>query len=158
MNSLEGGRLLIGIMLCVGLLACDSEVREIERAGIQAHEEGQAGLLRLDLANRTLVYPIRPRIAKPEKVKFVQTEISRIVNPRLIRIIFEVRYRPKTGAEVFLGTFSPFPPDRTGTYIVPTAGSLRPGGAIVLSMILLDEVKSQDVVEVDLKAVSFREE
>jgi len=140
------------------LPAWGSEAPETKDAGAEQHKQKQGGPFRLDLANRTLVYPIESGIAAPERLKFVQVEIGEIVNPRLIRIAFEMRYRPETGAEMFLGTFTPFPPDNPGTYIVSTRGSLRTGGVIVLSMVLLDKVEAEDKVQVNLKAVSFREE
>ena len=146
------------MVCCFMLLACGSEADGTKPAGAQTQKEGQSGSLRLNLANQSLLHPIESRIAEPEKLKFVQFEIGELINPRQIRIIFEVRYRPETGADVLLGTFSPFPPDNAGTYIVSTRGSLRAGGAILLSMIVLDEVGSEDDVQVDLKAISFREE
>lgn len=139
------------------LPAWGSEAPETKDAGAEQHKQKRGGPLRLDLANRTLVYPIESGIAAPERLKFVQVEIGEIVNPRLIRIAFEMRYRPETGADVLLGTFSPFPPDNPGTYIVATRGSLRTG-AIVLSMVVLDKVGSGDELQVDVKAISFREE
>ena len=157
MRLLERSRPLIGMVCCLMLLACGSEPGGTTPAGARSEEAGQSGPLRLDLANRTLVYPIGPGLAEPEKLKFVQVEIGEIINPRLVRLTFELRYRPETGEDVFLGSFSPFPPDNPGTFIVATRGSLRPGGAIVLSMVPLDEVGPDDEVQVDLK-VSFREE
>jgi hypothetical protein len=158
MRLLERCRPLIGMVCCLMLLACGSELGGTKPAGARPGQEGQSGPLRLDLANRTLVYPIGSGIAEPEKLKFVQVEIGELINPGLVRISFELRYRPETGTEVFLGTFSPFPPDNPGTYIVSTRGSLRPGGAILLSMVPLDEVGPDDEVQVHLKAISFREE
>jgi hypothetical protein len=140
------------------LLACGSEAGGTRAAGARADEAGQAGALRLDLANRTLVYPIGSDIAEPDEMKFVQFEIGELINPRPVRITFEVRYLSDNGAETFLGSFSPFPSDNPGTYIVATRGSLRTGGAILLSMIPLDQVEPEDEVQVEVKAISFREE
>ena len=155
MRLLEGCRPLIGMVCCLMLLACGSEPAGMRPAGAGSDLKGQSGPLRLDLANRTLAYPIGSDLAEPEKLKFVQVEIAELINPRLVRITFELRYRPETGEEVFLGSFSPFPPDNPGTFIVSTRGSLRPGGAILLSMVPLDEVGPDDEVQVDLR-VSFR--
>jgi hypothetical protein len=144
------------VLCCLMFPSGAGSAGEPEAGGVRASEEAQAAALHLDLANRTLVYPMAPRIAAPEKLKFVQVEIDRLVNPGVIPIIFEVRYRPEAGAEVLLGTFAPFPPNNPGTFIVPTQGRLRSGGAILLSMVPLRQVRTQDELQVDLAAISFR--
>lgn len=156
MQAFKRCRPLIALVYCVLLLACGNEAADMAPADAQADGEEQAVSLRLDLANRTLVYPLDPGIAA-ERAKFVQVAIGELFNPRLLRISFELRYRPDGGADVLLGTFSPFPPDNPGTYIVATRGLLRPGGTIVLSMVLLDDVGPGDELRVAVKAISLRE-
>jgi hypothetical protein len=128
---------------------------EPESGGARVAEETQAGALHLDLANRTLVYPMAPAALDPDKLKFVRVEIDRLLNPGLIPIMFEVRYRPEQGAEVLLGTFAPFPPNNPGTFIVATQGRLQSGGAVLLSLVPLRQVRAQDALQVDLASISF---
>jgi hypothetical protein len=156
MRALKRRRPLLGLLHCMALLACGGEAVDTPAAGADTRAEAAASPLRLDLASRTLLHPIQ--VAAPERQKFVQVEIERIVNPRLIRIVFELRYRPQAGAEELLGSFAPFPPDNAGTYIVATRGLLHTGGSIVLSMVPLDEIGPGDQLQVDLKAIMFRTE
>lgn len=159
MHVLKGWRPLIGMVCCLTLLGCGGAAGGTRAAGAQTDQEGPGRALRLDLAERTLVHPIEEAgIARPAQQKFVQVEIAAIVNPRLVPIMFEVRYRPETGADELLGTFSPFPPDNPGTFIVATRGRLRAGGAILLALVPLEEVGPEDQVQVELTAISLREE
>lgn len=146
-------RTLLGIVPCLVLLACAAGALP---AAAGSGQDARGASLRLDLANRSLVLPLESRIAEPENVKFVQIEIGELHNPRLIRFLFEVRYRPETGPAVLLGTFSPFPPDNPGTYIVPAQGKLRGDGAILISLVPLDEVRPADVLRVSFRAITFR--
>jgi hypothetical protein len=156
MRARKGCRPLTGIACCLALLACSDEAVEMSPAVAQTGGEAQAEPLRLDLGRRIAVHPID--VAEPERQRFVQVAVGEVVNPRLIRLMIEVRYRPPGGPDELLGTISPFPPDRAGTYTLPTRGSLRPGGAIVLSLISLDQVGPADEVRIDVRAISFRTE
>ena len=51
-----------------------------------------------------------------------------------------------------------YPPDNPGTFLVATRGSIRPDGAIVVSMVVLDETEPSDQVQVTLKRIVFREQ
>ena len=152
MRSIKGCRILIGLICCLLAPACGSKAANQENAEI-----GETGSLSLDLENPSLFYPIDPGIEDSEKLKFVQIEIGELFNPRLLRIIFEVRHRAETGEETLLGTFAPFPPDNPGTYIVSTGERLEAGGAILLSLVVLDEIGSEDQLRVVLESISFRE-
>lgn len=112
----------------------------------------------LDLANRSVTKPIGPELAEPASAKFVEIEVSEVVNPKRIRLTFEVHYQPGNGEALQLGSFALYPPDDPGTFIVATGGRLRSGGAIVLSMNVLDEVGPQDRVRVTVRRISLRQE
>jgi hypothetical protein len=112
----------------------------------------------LDLANRSVTRPIGPGLADPASVKFVEVDIADVVNPRRVRLTFEVHYQRGNGEKLLLGSFALFPPDHPGKFIVATEGRLRSGGAIVLSMVVLDEVGPQDKVRATVRRISFRQE
>lgn len=112
----------------------------------------------MDLANRSVTKPIGPGLADPASARFVEVDISEVVNPKKIRLTFEVHYQPVRGERVQLGTFALFPPDNPGRFIVATGGRLRSGGAILLSMVPLDEVGPQDRAQVTVRSISFRQE
>lgn len=110
----------------------------------------------LDLANRSVTKPIE--LADPASAKLVEIDISEVENPKKIRLTFEVHLQPGSGEKVELGTFALFPPDNPGRFLVATGGRLRSGGAVVLSMVPLDEVGQQDRVRVTVRSISFRQE
>lgn len=112
----------------------------------------------LDLANRSVTKPIEPGLADPASAKFVEIDVSDVVNPKRIRLTFEVHYQSGNGEKLQLGSFALYPPDDPGTFIVATRGRLRSGGAIVLSMKVLDEVGPQDRVRVTVRRISLRQE
>lgn len=112
----------------------------------------------LDLANRSALRPIGPELADPAAAKLVEVEIASVLNPKKIRLAFEVRYRPGEGEEQQLGSFALFPPDRPGKFLVATQGRLRSGGSLVLSMQVLDEVGPKDEVRVTVKRIALRRE
>jgi hypothetical protein len=109
----------------------------------------------LTLTSRSVVQPIDPEIASPQAVKFVQFEVTDVTNPRRIPLAFTVYYRSQRGEESFLGTFSLFPPDNPGKFIVATQGKLETGGTIVVSLTPLEESRGQNEVRVRLKRISF---
>jgi hypothetical protein len=109
----------------------------------------------LTLASRSVAQQIDPGIASPHAVKFVQFEVADVINPDKIPLAFYVHYRPLRGEESFLGTFSLFPPDNPGKFIVATQGRLEPGGTIVVSLTPLEESRGQNGVRVRLKRISF---
>jgi|ERR1044071_9236886 hypothetical protein len=100
---------------------------------------------------------IGPELAEPQKQKFVQIELVSIVNPRKEPLLFEVYFQPENGDRSLLGTFSPYPPDNPGKFIVPTKGRLETGGSVVLSMILPGSTASKDSVKVEVKRLTYRE-
>jgi hypothetical protein len=109
------------------------------------------------LSNRTLLQRIRPELDQPARRKFVEIEVTDVVNPKRIRITFEVHYRPDEGDKALLGSFALFPPDHPGNFLVATGGKVRNEGAIVLSMVVLDETGPDDQVRVTVKRISFRD-
>ena len=88
----------------------------------------------------------------------VEIDIADVVNPKRIRLTFEVHYQRESGngEKLLLGSFALYPPDNPGKFIVATGGRLRSGGAIVLSMRVLDEVGPEDRVRVTVRQISFR--
>lgn len=112
----------------------------------------------LDLATRSITRPAGRDLAAPASIRFVQVDINEVVNPKRLRLTFEVHDRHESGESVLLGTFALFPPDHPGTFLVSTKGLLRAGDAIVLSMQVLDEPTPQDVVRVQVERISFRRE
>ena len=109
----------------------------------------------LDLANRTGVKTISREVTAPQAMKFVQIEVAEVFNPLKIPLSFSVHYQPAHGEKSLLGTFSLFPPDNPGTFIVATRGKLRSGGMIIVSLVPLEHVDEEAKIRVRLKRISF---
>lgn len=78
----------------------------------------------LDSTTREVAQTIDLEIAEPQHKKFVKIEVVTVVNPRKIPLAFEVHYQPVKGKPFLLGTFSLFPPDNPGDFIIATEGKL----------------------------------
>ena len=148
--------ILIGF--CLMVLACRSNPEEMEITAGNNSESAREESISLDLRNRTAVQPIGPGFVDPEKQKFLQFEITDVLNPKGIRIVFEVHYQLDNGERISLGSFSLFPAHNPANFIVATQGRLRNEGAIELSMVVLDQVGVNDEVQVKLKRISFSQE
>jgi len=109
----------------------------------------------LDPAHRTAVQIIGSEVTAPQTKKFVQIEVTEVINPRKIPLAFAVHFQPAQGEKFLLGTFSLFPPDNPGKFIVATRGKLRTGGSVVVSLVPLERVLGQDEVRVKLKHITF---
>ena len=109
----------------------------------------------LDAAHRTVTTDLdADRPAAP--AKFVIVEIATVANRRKIPLDFIVGYRPPGGLELRLGTFSLFPPDNPGRFIVATQGKVKRGGTLSLS---LDEITPKDIgdVRIGVRAIYLGE-
>jgi hypothetical protein len=109
----------------------------------------------LDRGQRVAVQLVRG-LVEPERQKFVQVEVGEVVNPALHSLIFEVSFRRPGGEQLQLGSFGLYPADNPGTFIVPTSGLLERDGAIVVSMMVPDEVGEKDPLRVSLKSITLR--
>ncbi len=140
------------------LLACRGDGRENGRADEESAVAEREGSFQLDLTNRSVTKPVGSGLGDSTSAKFVEIDISEVLNPKKIRLAFEVHYQGGNGEKVLLGNFALFPPDRPGKFIVATGGHLRSEGAVVLSMLVLDEVGPADRVAVKVRHLSLRKE
>jgi hypothetical protein len=113
-------------------------------------------LFHLDLNKRSVVQPIAPQDGVDGSTKFVQVEVTAVTNPRRHALTFQVFYQPKNDEKVFLGSFSLYPADNPGKFIVATQGKLRSEGSVILSMVLYDKAGPGDTVKVSVKKMAFR--
>jgi len=101
----------------------------------------------------------RPRIVQPidtaaiATARFVQVEVAKVENVEEYALSFNVDFRDPDGASVRLGTFSLFPPDNPGTFIVPVQDKLRAGGSIVVSLVIVDTPAPQARVRVGIGSI-----
>lgn len=149
------------VFCCVSLLtlcstACGSGTRELDGNGNRVIKsdtvvERDDTLYYLDINKPSIQQAIDPRNAGREGYKFVQIEVAEVTNPKKHHLTFEVRYQSKSNVNAFLGSFSLYPSDNPGKFIVPTQGKLKDEGAIVLSLVTPDRVGSRDTIRVAVK-------
>lgn len=109
----------------------------------------------LDSTTREVARTIGPEVAEPQRKKFVKIEVVMVVNPRKIPLAFEVHYQPVKGKPFLLGTFSLFPPDNPGDFIIATKGKLQTGGVIIVSLMPLTKSRELPDIHVRIKPISF---
>ena len=85
--------------------------------------------------------PDKPSFAAPvsaadlhARPQFAIVEIASVDNPRRVPLIFSVSFRPAEGEDVMLGTFSLYPANNPGRFIVATQGKVMPGGEIAVTL------------------------
>jgi hypothetical protein len=109
----------------------------------------------LDAEKPTLIQTIEPSDKVEADCKFVQVEVVQVQNPKRCTVTLKVEYQLKDTERVFLGSFSLYPSDNPGTFIVSTLGKVRNQGAIVLSLVVPDDFKRGDVLRVGVTRVRF---
>jgi hypothetical protein len=109
----------------------------------------------LDPRHPSVRQAIEPRDPLPQGSKFVQIEVAKVTNPQRHPLKFEVRYQSGDNPSTFLGSFSLYPSDHPGTFIVPTLGRLKDEGALVLSLVTLDAVGDRDTISVEVRKMKF---
>jgi hypothetical protein len=85
--------------------------------------------------------------------KFVEVDVSSVVNPKRRTVTIAVDYAPPTGPRVHLGTFSLFPADNPGRFIVATQGKLRPEGSVMLTLQTPPNATIADTVRLVIRSI-----
>ncbi|NOT57906.1 MAG: hypothetical protein HOP18_25160 [Deltaproteobacteria bacterium] len=142
---------------------CRASFLLVVACGMEAHGSsnsptGSEASYHLDRNNTSVTQPIGPGLRDPEKQKFLEIVVIAVLNPKKLPLLFEVHYQGDDQKKVFLGTFSLFPPDQPGTFIVATRGQLRSAGVLVLSMVVPAGIPANDAIRVTLERIRFREE
>lgn len=109
----------------------------------------------LDLGHPTISQAIGESDSGIENAKFVQVEIVDVVNPRKYALEFEVSYQSAAGARKRLGTFSLYPADNPGRFIVAARAEVKAGGSIIVSLVVFDAVDSQAPLRVGVRSITF---
>src|SRR4051794_16687395 len=87
-------------------------------------QTNEAAVRYLDAAHATLTQPVDPTRVKSGETKFVEVQVAEVVNPANAGLTFEVDFEPAGALRLRLGTFSLFPANNPGTFIVPTQGKV----------------------------------
>lgn len=111
----------------------------------------------LDIDKPSIVQPLEPsNMERGGAYKFVQVEVAKVVNPKKYPLTFQVHYQLNSEVKTYLGSFSLYPADNPGTFIVATQGKLKNEGAIVLSLVIPDKVDAGDTIRVAVKKIKLR--
>ena len=115
-----------------------------------------APLSYVSLASPVLVQPITADDMQAGRTyRFVEVEVAEVVNSRRHALSFDVHYEPPGGQRIALGSFSLYPPDNPGRFIVPTQNRVRNEGAIVLTMTSPDTDERTPEVRVGVRRMRF---
>ena len=120
-----------------------------------AAERNELGVRYLDFANTTLTQPVDPASAKSGETKFVEVEVVEVVNPAVAGLSFEVYFKPAGAPRVLLGTFSLFPANNPGTFIVPTQGKVDRTGTLIVAMLVTDPVPAGVAPKVGIARIAL---
>lgn len=147
-------------LLLLFSVACGSGTKELNGNGerVPTREvRAEDSLYYLDLSKPTLEQTVDFKGVRTGAYKFVQIEVARVTNPKKLPLTFEVWYQQKDKEKLLLGSFSLYPADNPGKFIVPTQGKLNDGGAILVSLVTPFKAVSRDTVSVTIKKITFIE-
>ena len=145
--------------VCLSMVLCTScNCRTVELANNGDSNKVMKSddtLYYLDLSKPSVTQPIEPRGGGQEALKFVQVEVTEVLNPKKYPLTFEVRYQSKDNVKTYLGSFSLYPADNPGKFIVATQGKVKDEGAIILSLVIPDKVDTRDTIKITVKKIRF---
>ena len=99
-----------------------------------------AGLRFLDPRRPTLSQHLDVHQRDVGRERFVRIRVVEVRNPRRTGLAFDVDFRADDGVATHLGTFSLYPADNPGTFIVPFRRGATLPGSVVVSFHATDKV------------------
>jgi hypothetical protein len=157
----------IGRSICLILIFCVSPncaaLELVDRSNANTIEgdansnltKNDNSLYTLDISHPSISQPIELATGDVQGAKFVQVEVAKVLNPKRYALTFEVHYQPTSNGKIYLGSFSLYPADNPGKFIVPTQGKVRNEGLILLSMLISDKVDTRSPLKVEVKKIKF---
>lgn len=144
------------LLLCLSTPSgCGTTAKNGDEQGVIANsDQARASadtLYYLDITKPSFEQPIDIEVGPKETAKFVQVEVTHVINPRKHPLTFEVRYRSRDNVTTLLGGFSLYPSDNPGKFLVATQGKVKDAGTIIVSMVTPDKTDSTDVIRVSIK-------
>ena len=151
--------------LCCGLVfsivlsaSCSSKTLDQANSGKGSRIDSQTGtrddkLYYVDLKSPNLVQPIDAKSEGAQNYKFVQVEVTEVINPKKYPVAFKVYYHASTGEKIYLGSFGLYPSDNPGKFIVATQGKLKNKGTLVLSLVVPENIAAADTLKVAVKKI-----
>ena len=135
--------------------SCAGSQTAMDRKGKVEASAGEG--YELTLSNPTAEQSIDPEVMASKAPAFVQIEVTEVDNPKRIPLSFVVDFEPPRGGKIYLGTFSLFPADHPGKFIVASQGKLHAGGKLRVTLTPLQSVTGDERVRARLGRFSFLE-
>lgn len=158
MNKRGPGAALRGVLPILVCLASVSCIREARQSPTKAASRPMDSLYVLEAGSPVFEQVISPDVVRPESQKFVVAHIETVYNPKRHSVLFELHRRSGSAERALLGTFSLFPPDNPGRFIVATRGTLRAGDTLILSMRSPDRLTAADTLWVRVRRLELGDE
>jgi len=152
------GRLGTCVQLFILLASFGAAAADSSTPGddVRVAAPGEAPLRYLDIAHVSISQHIDPAAEGLRDNKFVQVDVAQVINPRKYGLSFEVYYQPTGGQKVRLGTFSLYPADNPGRFIVPTQAHVNREGSIIVSLLVMDPVANGVPLRVGIRKIALR--
>jgi hypothetical protein len=109
----------------------------------------------MDLAHTSVEEHVDLPGTGPALSRFVQIHIDSVVNPKHVGVLLEVAFLPDGGSRVHLGSFSLYPPDHPGTFIVATQHRVRSSGSIIISLSTVPKVDATTPLSIGIASVAL---
>ena len=146
------------ILYCMAFLNCGGEQTQTAVNAAANSRSYAEDMYHLDIKNKSVSQPMDRDVSSSESYKFVEVEVVKVVNPKMHPIAFEVHYETEGRVKTFLGTFSLFPSDNPGKFIVPTQGKLKNEGKIILSLDVPKEASEDGQLKITVKKMQLRKD
>lgn len=148
------GGVLVAVLFVVVFCNCTATTSSSPLNQNQSKSKNDQSRL-LDLEKPEIEQGIKLTEADVANAKFVQVDVVEVNNPHNLPARFEVFWQPLEGEKIMLGTFSLYPPNNPGNFIVATQGKVKGKGKLILSLVKPDHVAAGDVVQVKVKPMTL---
>ena len=159
MSTLFGCILALSLTLngCTRRIVTTQHTYEIKpgSSSSESPSQNREVLYHLDLNKPSISQPIQREVDKPSEAKLVQVEVSEVQNPKKLALTFKVYYQPVNQEKIYLGSFSLYPADNPGRFIVATQGKVKDEGALILTMSTPDQTDNNEAVRVGVKRMTL---
>lgn len=152
------GFIVVAISVCSHCGPMGPEQTNTVQRKTDKASDSEDKLYYMDLSHPSVRQPIESNNKEVPSAKFVQVEVAEVVNPKKYALTFQVQYFPTSTSKIVLGSFSLYPADNPGKFIVATQGKLKNNGAIVVSMAVSEKVATNDQIRVGIKKLKFLKE
>jgi hypothetical protein len=109
----------------------------------------------IDLAHPNFAQHVDFTDSDSKEFDFVQIRIIQVTNPQRIAVLFEVAFLVDGGSSVRLGSFSLFPPDNPGQFIVATQHRVRSPGSILVSLHTAQPIDASTPLAVGIGSIAL---